>query len=172
MASAVGVATLDQPDVERQPGPFGQLPQELGDDVGLETADAGVAEVDVGDDERPARGLEGDVGERLVGRHGRGAVAANAGVAQFGAQRLAERPSGSSHLVGGRAGLHLQRQIERGVLREQRDQVVEDGRPVEIDDRGLPRPPREPAGKVCPVRQPSTRSIRAPSARRRSSMRS
>ena len=169
----LGVAALDQPDVERQPGALGQLAQELGDDVGLEPADAGVGEVDVGDDERPARRLEGDVRERLVRRHRRGAVAAHAGVAQLGRERLAERASGSRHLVGGRAGLHLQRQVERRVLGEQRDQVVEDREAGRDRRLRLPaRPPREPAGEVRPARQPSTRSIRAPSPRRRSSIRS
>ena len=62
------VVAGDQPHVQRDPGALGELAQEVGDEVGVEPADPRVGEIDVRHEQRPARHLEGDVGERLVGR--------------------------------------------------------------------------------------------------------
>src|SRR2546430_1400418 len=62
----LGVPALDQADVERQARPFGELGEKSGDEIGRETADTHIREIDVRDEQRPARGLEHDVGQRLV----------------------------------------------------------------------------------------------------------
>ena len=61
--------------MQRQPGALGELVEEAREQVAAEPADARSREVDVRDDERPARRLERDVGERLVRGQRRGAVA-------------------------------------------------------------------------------------------------
>ena len=72
----LSVAALDQAHMERQARPFGELSQEPGNEIGPEAADTHVREIDVGDEQRPSRGLESDLGKRLVGRDGGRAVPA------------------------------------------------------------------------------------------------
>src|SRR5262245_5629756 len=51
------IVAVDQADVQRKPSARGQLVQEARDEVGAETADAGLGEVDVRDHERAPRCL-------------------------------------------------------------------------------------------------------------------
>ena len=60
---------LEQSHVQRQPGAVGYSLEEARDDVGALPPHPRVGEIDVRDEERPARGLESDVGERLVRRY-------------------------------------------------------------------------------------------------------
>src|SRR4030095_14648191 len=55
------LAALDQADVQREPGRARELVEEARRQIRREPADPRLGEVDVGDDERPSRGLEDDV---------------------------------------------------------------------------------------------------------------
>ena len=119
------IGALDQPHVQRQPGALGELSQEGGDDVAGEAGDAGVAEVDVRDDERPPGRFDDDMRERLVRRHGGRAVTTAAACAQGVRERLAERAPGRGHLGLRLARRDLEHEIEGRVLRKQPEEVVE-----------------------------------------------
>src|SRR5256885_15595030 len=94
----LGVPALDQADVERQAGSFGELREKPGDEIGRETADTHVREIDVGNEQRPARGLEHDMRQRLVGGEGRRAVATPAPRMESFPRRSTPRPAGRRHL--------------------------------------------------------------------------
>gem|GEM_PF-4881624 len=149
-----------------------ELVQERGDEVRAEATDPRLGEVDVRDDERTAGCLERYVGERFVGGHDRGRVMPGALGAQRFVELLAEGSTRRGHLGVDASGLHLERQIEVGVLREQTEQVVEDGQPGRDVGRPLAVHDDTDGASAGGRHQPSTRSIRAPSERRRSSMRS
>src|SRR4029078_4578844 len=57
----LGVLAVDEPHVHGQPPALRELLEEARHDVALESADVRRREVDVRDDERPARDLERDV---------------------------------------------------------------------------------------------------------------
>ena len=141
--------------------------------------DPRVAEVDVRDDQRPPRGLDDDVRERLVRGHGGRAVAPDALLLERTGERLAERAARSRDLGLGVSGRDLEHEVEGRVLGQQPEQVVEHGQPGgdarlaragHVDARvhapGLVRLTQTPGHYA------SMRSIRAPSERSRSSMRS
>src|SRR6266550_1269648 len=133
------VSPLDQADVERQACALRELSQKPGDEVGREAADAHVGQIDVRDEQRPPRCFQGDVGERLVGRDDGGAVPARALGVQGSRERLAERPAGGRDLGIGLLRRHLEREVERRVLGQERQKMVEYGNAC-VDSR--------PAGAV------------------------
>src|SRR5215218_4419770 len=61
------IVTADQSHVQGDTRPFRKLAEEAGDEIGAKPADVRLREIDVHDDERPARGVEGDVRQSLVG---------------------------------------------------------------------------------------------------------
>jgi subtilisin family serine protease len=170
------VTPLDQADVKRQAGALGELGQKPGDEVGREPADAHVGEIDVGHEQRPPGGLEGDMGERLVRRHDGGAVAARVAVVQGSRERLTERPAGGRDLGVRLLGGDLERDVERRMLGEECQEVVEDRNAgvdrcfagaVDLDPR------LQPAflARVPGHSHPSKQGIAAPSAHRYGSWR-
>jgi hypothetical protein len=185
------VASFDQTDVQCQSSGLGELVEEARSEVAGQPCDPRLRQVHVRDEQRAARRLQDDVRERLVHRYHPGTVASYA----FGTKRLRERftqrTAGRRDLDLGAAGLDIEREIERRRGREQRQQVVEH-RHTRADVR-LP-PSRDVYARTCaplsrrshddggysgwpsraqnPRRQWSTRSICAPSVRRRSSIRS
>jgi len=155
-----------------------QLAEERADHVASEPGHARVAEIDVRDDQRAAGRLQRHVGQGLVRRHDRRAVAARALRAKRRLERLAERMPRSLDLLLGLAGRDLEREVERGVLREQPEQVVEHGhagrdvRPAAARDVDASVQAARLVRLAGPRGHPSTRSIWAPRERSRSSIRS
>jgi hypothetical protein len=119
------VPPLDQADEQRQPGALGELGQEPGDKVCGEAPDAHVGEIDVGNEQRSARGLQGDLRQGLVGRHGRRPVTAHALAVQGVRERLTQRSACGRHLRIGLFRGHLEDDVERRVLGEEGQEVVE-----------------------------------------------
>ena len=168
----LGVVSLEQPDVERQTGSLREAAQEVADHVGGEAADAGLGEIDVRDDERLVARLERDEGERLaVGHRSRAVALAHAARGDGGRSACAERRACGGDLRRRDAGLDLQREIETRVAGKQLDEVVEDG-DAGLDAHARGGRERRPGRAETRRPQTSTRSIRAPSERRRSSTRS
>ena len=99
--------------------------QEGRDHVARQAGDPRVAEVDVRDDQRPAGRLDDHVGERLVGGHDGRAVPPGTLGAQRVVQCLAQRAPCRRDLRLGLSGSDLEREVERRVLREQPEHVVE-----------------------------------------------
>ena len=84
-------------------------------------------QVDVRDQQRLVARLERDVRERLGRRNDGRAVAADAVLPQRCGERLAERATGGANLLLRVPGRDLEREVERGVGREQHEQMVEHG---------------------------------------------
>ena len=143
-----------------------------------EAADAGVGQIDVRGEQRSIRDFDDDVRQRLVdGQHAR-AEAAHAGGAEVGGKRLAQRLRRLDRVGGRLAGGQRDDQVEAGVLGQQHEQPVED-REARVDVRAAgPGDGHLHAETLCAAArchsatQVSTRSMRAPSARSRSSIRS
>ena len=133
--------------------------------------DARLGQVGVRHDKRVVAGLERDKGERLAVRHRSRAVALRMLLAEMGPKRLPERPACGGHLRRRDAGLDFQGEIETRVLGKQLDEVIED-RDAGLDAHARGGRQRHPGAKRPRRPQTSTRSIRAPSERRRSSTRS
>ena len=129
-------------------------------EVGAETA--GARQVGVRGDERPTRALDDDHRERLVGRRGRHPERA---VGEPGRHGSAERDACGVDLGLGVVRLDLEREVESARARELGEQVVED-RHAGRDVRRA-----RPLGDARTAHR-STRSIDAPRACRRSSIRS
>ena len=134
--------------------------EEAGGKVRSEAACAG--EVGVRGNERSAGTLHDDRREGLVGRRRRLAVRA---LRQPGRDCPAQRRAGSVDLGLRVVGVDLERDVETGSARELGQQVVEDGN-ARRDVR------RAGAVLDAGAGQSSARSTLAPSARRRSSIRS
>ena len=117
------------------------------------------------DQQRLVARLERDVRECLGRRNDGRAMTADAVLPQRCGERLAERTTGGANLFLGVSGRDLEREVERRVGGEQHEQMVEHG-DAGRDVRG-PGAVREPGAAHS-----SVRSIDAPSARSRSSIRS
>ena len=129
-------------------------------EIGAEAARAG--EIGIRRDERRAGRLDGHHRERLGREHHPAAVRAGGEQRQEGAS---DRGSRRIHLGDRLVGLDLEREIEPAGGRELGEQVIEQGHAR--GDVRLAAAEREPGAAHS-----SARSMSAPSARRRSSMRS
>ena len=121
------VGSVHQAHVQGERGAVDELAQKRGDDVGRHAAEPRARQIDVGDEQRLVARLERDVRERLRGGHDGGSVAAAPFDPQRLCKRLAERASCRTHLFLRVSGSHLEREVERGIAREQSEQVVEHG---------------------------------------------
>ena len=123
----LGIAALDQTNVQRDSGGAGQLVQETIGQVAGETADMSGREIEIGDQTGIVAEVKRDVRERF----GRGYVRASVPVSSLGAQnrsqRAPERLPGLGHLRVGAAGGDPEREIETAVARELLQQPVENG---------------------------------------------
>src|SRR5215213_739022 len=171
---------VDEADVERQAGRARKLVEEARDHVGADAPDAGGGQVDVRHDQRPPRGFEDDLGERLVGGGVTRAVADGPLVGERVRKRLAERAAARRGLRDRAAGSDLELEVEAPIAREQSEQVVEDGNPGRHRRlAGAGESDAHPglSGFASGLGRghggyASTRSIWAPRCRRRSSIRS
>ncbi len=121
------VGSVDQPHVESQRRAVDELAQKRGDDVGRYAPEPLAGKVDVGDEQRLIADFERDVRERFSRRHNGGPMPAQRFSAQRLRERLAERAAGCAHLFLGVAGSNFEREVERGVAREQAEQVIQNG---------------------------------------------
>src|SRR5918996_182815 len=121
----LGLLALDQPDVEGEPRLVRELVEEAGDDVGAEAGHSRGGEVDVRDEQRPARGFQHHLGERLVREGVTGTGAPCAFRAERPRDRDPERPA-AGHRLGGRATRRrLQLEVQPSRVRDEPEQVVE-----------------------------------------------
>ena len=162
------VLALDQAHVDRQPRRLGEAVEEGGGEVRAQPAGLRRGQVRVGDDERPLRDFDDDHRQRLLGRRDAESAAGGAVACEQRPERLPERGSGSVDLGLGLVRRDLEPDLEPAGGGELAEQVVEDG-----DARGDAARAVTAAdlGRAL-LHQSSARSIEAPSARRRSSMRS
>ena len=123
----MGVGSVDQPDMQCQRSAFDELLEKGRGHICRHPAETRAREVDVRHEQCLVARLEGDVRERLGGRHNRRAVAAETLGAQRPRQRLAERATGGTHLFLGVSRRDLQRDVERGVVGQQAEEMVEHG---------------------------------------------
>ena len=157
----VGVGAVADRDVQGQLGAVGDGAEELLGQLGVEAGDRGRRQLGVEDAERAAGDVDRALGQRLVHRHQRRAVAADPGaVAERLVERLAEHDADVLHRVVG-AGLEvaarLDLQAEPAVAGEQVEHVVEEA------DAGL-------GARLSPVeveREPDLRLGRAALSARR-----
>ena len=156
----VGVLALDQPHVQRERGRVGERGEKACRQVGAETTRAG--QVRVRRHERVPRSFDDHHRERLGREHHAAAVRP---VLQLGDHCPPDRGSGRVHFGDGLVGLDLEREVEPARDRELGEQVVE-----ERDARGDVH--LAAAGCEPGAAHSSPRSISAPSARSRSSIRS
>src|SRR5918994_5070222 len=121
------VFPVDQADVQREAGGLGERVEEAGGKIAAESARAGLGQIDVAVDEGPVRDLEDDLGERLVGRHERRAVAGHPRAAEHVRERLPERGAGGGDLSLAFAGRQLEPELEAAAAGELGEEMVEDG---------------------------------------------
>ena len=165
----LGVVALHEPDVDRQAGGVGEAPEERRGQVGLEAAGPRRRQIGVRRDERLARGLDDDHRERLVGRDDADAATRRVRRREQRRERVPERAC-----LPLRPRPRARRARSRGSARSRRcsassaSEMVEDRDPR--GDARRPRAERDPRHGLAVHR--SARSMLAPSARRRSSMRS
>ena len=156
----VGVLALDQPHVQRQRGRVGERGEEACGEIGAEPARAG--EVGVRGDEGRAGRLDGDHRERLDRDHHPVPVGPGS---QQRRERLTDRGPGCIDLGHGLVRLDLEREVEAAGPGKLDQEMVEQRHPG--------RDVREAGSRCDPgAAHSSPRSISAPSARSRSSMRS
>src|SRR4029453_10282155 len=121
------IVAVDQADVQRKPSALRELVQEARDEVGAETADPRLREIDVRYDERPPGCLEHDVRQRLIGGCDSRTVTPHPVRRERLPERLPERPARGRDLRLGLLGSQLQLEVERAVPRQQPEQMVEHG---------------------------------------------
>ena len=156
----IGVLALDQPHVQRERGRLGERGEKAGREVGAETARAG--EVGVRGDERVP-----DASTTTIASASAESITPLpcAPGASSGEHRPPERGSGRVDLGDRLVGLDLEREIEPARGRELGQQVIE--------QRDARRDVRLAASGCEPgAAHSSPRSMSAPSARSRSSIRS
>ena len=163
------VLALEQPDVDRQPRGIREPVEEPGGKVRLQPSRPRRREIRVRGDERLPGRLDDDHRERLVGRDDADAAPCRLLGVEQRAESLSERGSGRAHLRLGLVGRDLELQLEAPGPSELREQMVEDG--DSRRDAALGAAP-ERNGRSALAGHRSVRSIEAPSARSRSSMRS
>ena len=159
-----------------QPRPRRELLEEHCHDVAAEATDAG--EVDVRRDERAVADLDHCAGERLGGGEPCESVPGRPGRAQERGDPLSHAAAGPGHRLVDRARRRLHGELEACGASELAEQVVEDAEPGRdggaLAERDLHADLCSVLGahgrRVAPGRQ--VRSIEAPSARSRSSIRS
>ena len=156
----VGVLALDQADVQRQLRGLGQSGQEASGDVGAETTRS--REVCVRSHETVAGRFHDDERERLGCEHHAAAVCSTT---QEWCECLAEGGPGGVDLGRRLPRVDLEREIEPPGGGELGEQVVEER--YTRRDVGLAA-----AGSDAGAAHSSSRTMSAPSARRRSSIRS
>src|SRR5437763_8860035 len=117
--TVIRVADSEQTHCHLAPSASRELDEETPHDIGPQTADPRLGQIDVGNDERSTGSLEHDMRQRLVRCRGSGAVPADALPAERLAQGLAERLARGGDLRLGPLGSDLQLEIERSVARKQ-----------------------------------------------------
>ena len=175
------VGAVQEPHVEDEAGVLGEDLEEPPRDVGAEAADAGLRQVDIRDEERFVARLEHDVGQRLGRRQRAGAAAACTFRPQRPGQRVAERRRRRLHLGLGVARLDVEDEVELRRLGEAGEQSVEHGQSrlhrrlaasIDVDADARRSLLAHPSERNAWTAYASTRSICAPTPRRRSSIRS
>src|SRR6476646_5910905 len=121
------ILTLDQPNVNGEPGRLRQLVQECGGEVRLETAGLRRREVGVGSHERLPGCLDDHHGKRLVRRNDSNAAPGCGISGQKGYERLAERDARFTDLGLGLTRSDLEPEFETARACELFEQVVEHG---------------------------------------------
>jgi hypothetical protein len=129
------IGAVEEAYVQRQAGTFCKALEEAACDVGAETADPRLREIDVRDDERLVRDLEHDACEGLSRRHRREPEAARAGGPKRLSERTAERDARLRHLSLRGARLDLEREVELRILGQPFEQAIE-YRQASLDARG------------------------------------
>src|SRR3954469_21743192 len=99
LEDVVRVRAVEQTHVERQRRAVRELAQERRDDVGRDSAETRLRQVDVRHQQRLVPCLERDVCKSLGGRNAAGAVAWDAVLPQRCGERLAERATGGANLL-------------------------------------------------------------------------
>ena len=162
------VLALDQAHVNRQTGGLRELVEKRGGEVALQPSGAGRGQVRVRDDERPARHLDDDHRERLVGGGDPGAAPGaldgkEAPRAPCRRPRPRGRPRSPGRPARSRGGARSRRRLPSSSSRWSSTAT-----PVAT----WLAPPVRSMRAAPALRHSSARSTEAPRSRRRSSMRS